>query len=369
MKRRILLIEDDQADAMAFRRELQKQDSSVDLVVAREASEAMQLLTEGNIAQVGVSSFLVVVDQQLPGISGLDWIAGLRANSLLCGTPVVMLTGDSEGIPDRRARRLGLNLVLEKEDLHDAVEKILERLSRRTQDHAKLGEERSELRALLVDDDSVDRMQLRRVIERMRKEDWSLHEAERGEEALAYVQDLQPDLVFLDYALPDLDGVRILRELRVRMAMRLPRVVAVTGAGSEEVARRLFLLGVEDYLVKRSISSGSIYRLLDLASREIRSPRVREPRLEGARTPLVALSGSTGGMKVCRDVLAAMPANVPFAMLLILHLNRGEGQERLLDVLGPGDRTRAAMGGGWRSASSWPGLCRSTGIRHGSRPW
>ncbi len=56
------------------------------------------------------------------------------------------------------------------------------------------------------------------------------------------------DLVTLDYALPDGDGLTLLEEIKA--ARDAPPVVMVTGQGCEEVAARAFRLGVNDYVQK-----------------------------------------------------------------------------------------------------------------------
>ncbi len=69
-----------------------------------------------------------------------------------------------------------------------------------------------------------------------------------GEEALSAIRSEAFDLVFLDYRIPKVDGMQVLREA-VALQPELA-VVLVTGEGSEGVAREAFKLGAFDYLVK-----------------------------------------------------------------------------------------------------------------------
>jgi DNA-binding NtrC family response regulator len=69
-----------------------------------------------------------------------------------------------------------------------------------------------------------------------------------GEQALEAMRQEAFDVVFLDYRLPGIDGMEVLREaaaLYPEMA-----VVLITGEGSEGVARDAFKLGAFDYVVK-----------------------------------------------------------------------------------------------------------------------
>ena len=65
----------------------------------------------------------------------------------------------------------------------------------------------SQTRILVVDDSSVVRQQLRRLLER--HPEWEVcGEAINGREAIDMVSELKPDLVLLDFAMPVLNGLK-----------------------------------------------------------------------------------------------------------------------------------------------------------------
>ena len=69
-----------------------------------------------------------------------------------------------------------------------------------------------------------------------------------GEQALAAIREDAYDVIFLDYRIPGVDGIGVLRE-----AVALypeAAVVLITGEGSEEVARDAFKMGAFDYVTK-----------------------------------------------------------------------------------------------------------------------
>jgi len=72
--------------------------------------------------------------------------------------------------------------------------------------------------------------------------------ARSGTQALQLVESLHPDLMLLDIGLPGVDGIQLLR--RIRLASQPTEVIAVTAAASVEVIRTALHLGVVDYLVK-----------------------------------------------------------------------------------------------------------------------
>ncbi|MBF2089516.1 MAG: response regulator [Synechococcales cyanobacterium K44_A2020_017] len=120
------------------------------------------------------------------------------------------------------------------------------------------------LRILVIDDDEVDRMTVRRSLI---KAGFRLQvvEVENCTEAIVTLQESPFDCVFLDYRLPDQDGLLLVQQVR-QIGIRVPLVV-LTGQGDEEIAVDLMKAGATDYLVKSRISSDSLARVLRNAMR------------------------------------------------------------------------------------------------------
>jgi two-component system response regulator CpxR len=101
-------------------------------------------------------------------------------------------------------------------------------------------------RILIADD---DRALTRLLAEYLQREGFTVDVVHDGEAALAHLRDgaQRPDLLILDVMMPGLDGLAILRELR--MPQRLP--VIMLSARGEPVDRVIGLeLGADDYLAK-----------------------------------------------------------------------------------------------------------------------
>ena len=78
------------------------------------------------------------------------------------------------------------------------------------------------------------------------------HHAEAAFSAMSALQiapDLDPDLVFLDIGLPEMDGYEVARRLR-RMLRPSVRLVALTGYGADEDKRRSFEAGFNEHVTK-----------------------------------------------------------------------------------------------------------------------
>jgi PAS domain S-box-containing protein len=69
-----------------------------------------------------------------------------------------------------------------------------------------------------------------------------------GEEAIKAFIEEKPDLVLLDYRMPRMDGIDVLKEIKANDAHAF--VVFMTGEGSEDVAVTAMKAGAEDYITK-----------------------------------------------------------------------------------------------------------------------
>ncbi|MGF1514646.1 MAG: GAF domain-containing protein [Elainellaceae cyanobacterium] len=118
---------------------------------------------------------------------------------------------------------------------------------------------------LIVDDSEADRGTYRRYVERNAALSCAVIEAELGELGLKLCQQAQPDVVLLDYRLPDLDGLEFLTTLKTLMGEQTPALILVTGQGSEAVATQSLKAGAADYLVKGQITPLSLQRSIERA--------------------------------------------------------------------------------------------------------
>jgi CheY-like chemotaxis protein len=73
--------------------------------------------------------------------------------------------------------------------------------------------------------------------------------ASRGRDALAMMQAVHPDLILLDYYMPDMDGLAVIEQLKSDAATRRIPVVAVT-SGTAEDANRLSRAGSVGVILK-----------------------------------------------------------------------------------------------------------------------
>jgi two-component system cell cycle response regulator len=123
---------------------------------------------------------------------------------------------------------------------------------------------------LSVDDSRTIRLMLKRVFRPFHCE---LFEAADGMEGLEAVITHQPDLIMLDYNMPVMDGVTMLRKMREHDNIKRTPVIMLTAEDSNEIISTVARLGVRDYIIKPFEDEN----LLSKVSRIINLERKPEP--------------------------------------------------------------------------------------------
>jgi two-component system LytT family response regulator len=122
------------------------------------------------------------------------------------------------------------------------------------------------IKTLIVDDESVARQVLREELGLISGVEL-VGEADDGKEALRKIVDLQPDLVFLDLQMPQIDGFEVVRRLSGK---HLPVIVVVTAF--HEYAVEAFEAGAIDYLLK-PVRAERLRKAVDRARDLLGKPR------------------------------------------------------------------------------------------------
>lgn len=199
-------------------------------------------------------------------------------------------------------------------------------------------------RVLLVDDAVVIRKTLSVAIAQDRDLEVA-GTAVNGRVALAKFAVLRPDIVLLDFEMPEMDGLETVRELR-KVNTRVPIIMfsTLTERGAA-VTLEALSLGATDYVAKPS--NVDMATTLEAISREL-IPKIRAlchlPDLNrlilpaspfSGRTPPTALSSrprlfapvqvvaigvSTGGPDALARLLPSLPSNFPAPIVIAQHM-------------------------------------------------
>lgn len=116
------------------------------------------------------------------------------------------------------------------------------------------------LRLLIIDDDSVDRMRIKRMLHGSTAlGEFSLDEALDKATGLEKIASKKYDLILLDYHLPDGDGIGLIQELSASDSMA-PPVIMQTVFDDDEASVNAVEIGAQDYLVKGKFNGSELTR-------------------------------------------------------------------------------------------------------------
>lgn len=100
---------------------------------------------------------------------------------------------------------------------------------------------------LVVDDSRLMRFTFRQFLE---NEDYEVAEAQDGKHALVAVNELKPDIILMDYVMPELDGVQACGELQKKPSCKNIPVIMITSLDKEDAVDAAFEAGAVDYISK-----------------------------------------------------------------------------------------------------------------------
>ncbi len=199
------------------------------------------------------------------------------------------------------------------------------------------------IRVVIADDSAFMRKRIKEILE-ADGDVQVVAAARNGQDAVECVKACQPDVVTLDINMPVMDGVTALQTIMAES----PRPVVMLSSLTQEGALATFEcleLGAVDFIPK---PSGTISMDLDRVGAEIvrkvkqaaqaryrrgsARPAVRRstpappprtttpPPADGLARRVVAIGASTGGPKTLLDVVAALPARLDAAVVVVQHM-------------------------------------------------
>jgi two-component system chemotaxis response regulator CheB len=212
------------------------------------------------------------------------------------------------------------------------------------------------IRVLVVDDSAVLRQSTRFILEsdpRLKV----VGEASDGEEAIALVRGLRPDVITMDITMPRMGGLDAIRHI---MAENPTPIVVVSSIDRDQemdissqarklgavcVLRRPVGVSAREYqafttrLIEQVKLMSEVKVITQTRNRETAPPRtgIRGAAAQpgGMRgTQIIAIGSSTGGPAALHHVLGALPADFPLPILIVQHISFGfvEGLVGWLDA-------------------------------------
>ena len=195
---------------------------------------------------------------------------------------------------------------------------------------------------LIVDDSALMRKTMRDLFAEAKR--YEVLTARNGADALAQIERYNPDVVTLDINMPEMDGLTCLSHIMSRFPRPVVMVSSLTRKGAEATLEAL-ALGAVDFVEKPggtvsldiATVAGELMAKVDAATRA--RPRIAKAIAHATRNRieseivkprpaasdrmvagLVLIGVSTGGPRTLEDILPALPASFPWAVVVAQHM-------------------------------------------------
>jgi PAS domain S-box-containing protein len=243
---RVLYLEDNPVDADLTLRELARLAPGMQLEVVTTLEAAL-----GRLTPICPPFDVVLTDLSLPDGNGMELLAHIRERELPMAVVIITGSGDQEAAV--AALKSGAEDYLVKQTgLIDNLPRVLS--AAYTSYQVRRERRANPLRVLYAEPNAFD-VDLTLRFLAQHAPHIRLEVVGSGAEVLARMPmttggDMPPfDVLLLDYWLPGLNALEVVKTIRQERDLDLP-IVLITGHGSEEIAVKALRLGVDDYLVK-----------------------------------------------------------------------------------------------------------------------
>ena len=249
-RRRALVVD----DSITVRTDLlQKLDAvGLDASGAADGPAALAWLREAHANGPHVD--VVLLDLQMPGMSGIELAREIRSDAHLSTLPMIMVTGFAERCHEIEAREAGIAGYLTKPvrqaDLGECVNRVLARQGAAGDDAPKapVQRERSTTRVLVAEDNPVNQKVALLTLERL---GYQVQVVGNGLEAVAAMEAGLFDIVLMDCQMPVMDGFEATSEIRRREGEWAHHpIIAMTASAMQGDRERCFVVGMDDYISK-----------------------------------------------------------------------------------------------------------------------
>jgi PAS domain S-box-containing protein len=173
---------------------------------------------------------------------------------------------------------------------------------------------------LIIDDNEIDRHLYQRAFKDFATY-YKLEMAPSAQAGLDMLAGTNPDLILLDYNLPDMDGLSLMKRLCEISAGSIP-VVMLTGADSTAVAVEAMKQGADDYLVKDTLGRylimlpGVVGRIMTSHTKREQASRLQQHTEALLHRNLALMKSSTDGIHIMDAEGNLLEANDAFYRML-----------------------------------------------------
>jgi CheY-like chemotaxis protein len=222
--------------------------------LAASGSEALNIILHAQ--QRGERFDLILTDHQMPEMDGMQLVQEINKSAKGNTQPVILMLSSLErNLIQRQGQKLGIHGFLSKpvklHELYTLLSSLFTTGAARTQQPSPVPviEKISDAATIMVvEDEPINMLLITEVLHRM---GFSIIKATNGKQALEVLQQQEPELIFMDVNMPEMDGfttTRLIRQLPPPHN-RIP-VIALTADAMQGDKEKCIEAGMNDYVSK-----------------------------------------------------------------------------------------------------------------------
>lgn len=119
--------------------------------------------------------------------------------------------------------------------------------------------EKKMLKACVVEDEEMISEMYKAKLE---EENFEVYVASDGEEGLALIKKVKPDIALVDVMMPNKDGISLIQEMRKDPDVGRTPVIILTNLDNSETVEKTYDLDVAFYLVKSQYQPSDVARIV-----------------------------------------------------------------------------------------------------------
>ena len=274
----ILVVDDNPTNLEIFHRQL----NAWGAIPQTADSATSGLMAVRSAAMQGQPFQAALIDHHMPGMSGMDLAAVLRADPTLADLKLIMASSGNPGELNAAGAKLGLSAIYSKPLRQSALLDCLMEITGQqpfhpVTNHPVIAQHHSPapklaLRVLVAEDNSVNQQV---AVGLLAKLGHRADVADDGREALILVEKCDYDLILMDMQMPNMDGLQATQAIRAMGGERSEIPIVAMTANAMQGDRETCMAGGMDDYVSKPIDRHRLAEVIDRWTDRVTARRIR----------------------------------------------------------------------------------------------
>ena len=240
----ILLVEDSEPAIIQMKDFLEE--VGYQLLIARNGGEALEIISQA-------IPDAIILDLMMPDIDGFEVLKTLREEKLTASIPVLILTAKHITKEDLSfLKQNNIHQLIQKGDVNrnDLLNAVITMVSPKIIETPKIQHELQAIEGnpivLVVEDNSDNMLTVKAIL----NDNYTVIEAVNGNEAVTLAKKHKLNLILMDIALPEMDGIEAFKAIREDENLKKIPIIALTASAMTTDREIILAHGFDAYIAK-----------------------------------------------------------------------------------------------------------------------